>query len=103
MRYLFYDYANTAFEDLLCKTAPEDQLAADPLVEIEYILAQVAGKRIVGVVCSDDYPGSALAAAIAKRLGLPGPEPEIVLICQHNICHAWHKRHSCRTLFRTSR
>ena len=35
------------------------------------------------MISTDDYPGSALAAAIAKRLGLPGPDPAVILICQH--------------------
>ena len=52
-------------------------------MEVERILASVEGTAIGAVVSSDDYPGSALAAIIAKRLGLPGPDPRIVLICQH--------------------
>ena len=35
------------------------------------------------MITSDDYPGSALAAVIAQRLGLPGPDPAAVLLCQH--------------------
>ena len=35
------------------------------------------------MISSDDYPGSALAAVVAERLGLPGPTPEVALICQH--------------------
>jgi biotin carboxylase len=31
----------------------------------------------------DDYPGAALAAVLAKELGLPGPEPRVSLVCQH--------------------
>jgi biotin carboxylase len=81
--YLFHDYASASLEDLISKTAPDADLAADPLVEIDRILASIDGRTIAAVISTDDYPGSALAAAIAKRLGLPGPEPELVLICQH--------------------
>jgi biotin carboxylase len=35
------------------------------------------------VISTDDYPGSALAAILAKELGLPGVEPRVNLICQH--------------------
>ena len=35
------------------------------------------------VVSTDDFPGSTLAAALARRLGLRGPSPEAVLIAQH--------------------
>ena len=33
------------------------------------------GVELAGVISSDDYPGSALAAVVAKRLGLPAPDP----------------------------
>ncbi|MBK5198903.1 MAG: hypothetical protein JJE37_11575, partial [Methyloceanibacter sp.] len=82
-RYLFHDYASASLEDLISKAAPDADLAADPLVEIDRILASIDGRKIAAVISTDDYPGSALAAAIAKRLGLPGPEPELALICQH--------------------
>jgi biotin carboxylase len=83
IKFLFHDYACTSLEDLVGGPACLDGIAADPLDEIETILAKAAGHDIAAVITSDDYPGSALAAAIAKRLGLPGPEPEIALICQH--------------------
>lgn len=36
-----------------------------------------------GILASDDYPGTPVAALVAQRLGLPGPSPEAVLLCQH--------------------
>jgi len=47
----------------------------DALDFIERAVAASEGKAIDGVMASDDYPGSILAAAIACRLGLPGPHP----------------------------
>lgn len=32
---------------------------------------------------TDDYPGSALAAIVAERLGLPCTPPAVNLLCQH--------------------
>lgn len=55
----------------------------DALDFIERAVAASEGKAIDGVMASDDYPGSILAAAIACRLGLPGPHPRSVLLCQH--------------------
>jgi biotin carboxylase len=81
--FIFHDYASTSLEDLIMERAAEAGLVADPLGEIERILELVRGREIAGVISSDDYPGSALAAPIAKRLGLPAPDPEITLICQH--------------------
>lgn len=42
-----------------------------------------------GVVAFDDYPASVLAAAIAERLGLPGPSLASVVAC-HN--KAWSRK-----------
>lgn len=82
VKYLFHDYASISLEDLICNVASHAGFAG-PLEEMEAILAEVAGVRLAGVISTDDYPGSALAAAIAKRLGLPGPDPAVTLICQH--------------------
>jgi len=81
--FIFHDYASTSLEDLITERAAEAGLVADPLGEIERILELVRGREIAGVISSDDYPGSALAAAVAERLGVPAPDPEITLICQH--------------------
>src|SRR5262245_37286134 len=80
---MFQDYASTSLEDLISERAAGGSPVADPLAEIERILDLVKGREIAGVISSDDYPGSALAAAVAKRLGLPAPDPGVVLICQH--------------------
>jgi biotin carboxylase len=81
--YIFHDYASTSLEDLVSNPDRAKDLAADPLDEIEAILAKARGLKLAGVITSDDYPGSALAAAVAQRLGLPGPDPAVVLLCQH--------------------
>jgi biotin carboxylase len=39
--------------------------------------------RIDAVLSSSDYPGAIIAAAIATRLGLPGPRPERVIAASH--------------------
>ena len=83
IRYIFHDYASTSLEDLVSNPDRAKDLAADALDEIETILAKLSGLDIAGVITGDDYPGSALAAAIAQRLGLPGPDPAVVLLCQH--------------------
>jgi len=81
--FLFHDYASTSLEDLINARAAEGGAVADPLTEIERILDLIKGRKIAAVMSTDDYPGSALAAAVAQRLGFPGPDPEVTLICQH--------------------
>ena len=83
VKYLFHDYASTSLEDLICQVEGAEGLAADPLAEIDAILAKVAGIQLAAVISSDDYPGCSLAAVIAERLGLPAPSPAVTLICQH--------------------
>lgn len=41
------------------------------------------GGRIAGVLSSSDYPGASLAAALANRLGLPGPPVAAVIRSSH--------------------
>lgn len=81
--FLFHDYASASLEELISGIAREGAYAEDPHAEIERILTQFDGIKIDAVISTDDYPGAALAAIVAKRLGLPGPDPRVVLICQH--------------------
>src|SRR5262245_35066348 len=83
VEYFFHDYASTNLEDLICNVASDADFDAGPLEEMDAILAKIAGVRLAAVISTDDYPGSALAAAIAKHVGLPGPDPAVTLICQH--------------------
>jgi len=79
----FHDCASTSVEELITGAKEPGARAADPDAEIDRILAGANGRKIGAVVSTDDYPGSALAAIVAKRLGLPGPDPRVVLVCQH--------------------
>lgn len=56
--------------------------ALDPRAYIERAVRGGLG-RIDGVLSSSDYPGAAVAAAIAARLGLSGPRPAAVLEAGH--------------------
>jgi biotin carboxylase len=82
-KYLFHDYASTSLEELIVGRAEGREGAADPIAEAEQILGWIDRAGIAAVISTDDYPGSALAAVLAKELGLPGPEPRVNLICQH--------------------
>ena len=59
---------------------PED---FDALAFIDEAVDEFREAKIDGVMASDDYPGCIVAAAIASRLNLPGPDPEAILLCQH--------------------
>jgi ATP-grasp domain len=79
----FHDYASLLLEELVAHEPPAGTEVADPRDEIHRILACYRGARIDGIVSTDDYPGSSLAAIVASQLGLPGVAPAINLRCQH--------------------
>jgi hypothetical protein len=64
----------------------------DPFVLLEQAIAAHGsgragnsgqGGRIDGVLSSSDYPGATLAGAMARRLSLPGSDPEAVIRTSH--------------------
>ena len=61
----------------------EDPASFDAAAFIASAARVIREERLDGVVASDDYPGSIVAAALAHELRLPGPSPEAVLRCQH--------------------
>jgi len=67
---------------------PADADCEADLDVLAFIDRQAADARVAGVLSSSDYPGAAVAAAIASRLGLPGPRPERVL----ESAHKWYSR-----------
>lgn len=50
-----------------------------------YIEQCAARKDIAGVFSSSDYPGATVAAAIARRAKLPGPDPRCLLRASHKL------------------
>ncbi|HUO86276.1 MAG TPA: hypothetical protein VM617_02710 [Thermoanaerobaculia bacterium] len=56
----------------------------DPVAWVEEAAERWSG-RIDGVFVSSDYPGAILSAALAERLGLPGPGVGAVLACAHKL------------------
>lgn len=82
-RFLFHDYASLAIEDLVAAEPPPETAVGDPLIEIERIVDRFGRKNLAGVFSTDDYPGSAIASAVAARLSLVAPDPAVNLLCQH--------------------
>ncbi|CCV09394.1 conserved hypothetical protein [Mesorhizobium metallidurans STM 2683] len=83
VQFLFHDYASIELENYIGSDASTVLSVADPLAEIDLILARFKGEAIHGVVSTDDYPGSTIACAVAQRLNLPAPDPAVNLLCQH--------------------
>lgn len=81
-RLLFHDYASDALEEMVAPHRPAHLHVRDPIEEMDVIVKGLPD-RVDAVVSTDDFPGSTLAAGLARRLGLRGPSPEAVLIAQH--------------------
>jgi hypothetical protein len=50
---------------------------------IERLAERFRDAGLDGVMSSDEYVGAAIAAAVAKRLGLPGTDPAQIVVAQH--------------------
>ncbi len=66
-------------------TGPDDESRPwdfDVVAFIEDSVRSLPG-TLDGIISSSDYPGATVAAAIAARLGLSGPDPKTVICCSH--------------------
>lgn len=80
--FTWHEYASDALEHLV-SPMPHGHPISDPCAEVERLVAIARSRRVDGVVSTDDYPGSALAAIVADSLGLPSTPPTVNLLCQH--------------------
>ncbi len=67
------------FGSLSDADCPDD---LDPIPYADELVRTYRGS-IEGVTSSSDYPGATLAALVAKRLGLPGARPDLLLRASH--------------------
>lgn len=81
--FLFHDYATAVLGELISEERPTETSIADPINEVEHIVRKCREMAIDCVVSTDDYPGSAMASIVARRLNLPGIDPAVNLLCQH--------------------
>jgi hypothetical protein len=82
-RFYFHDYASLVLEELVADEPLDKSDLADPRIEVRRLAAEYRDAAIEAVVSTDDYPGSALAAILARFFGLPGVAPAVNLRCQH--------------------
>lgn len=82
-RFFFHDYASLALEELVADEPNEQASLSDSRLEVRRLIEQYRDAALDAVVSTDDYPGSALAAILARFFGLPGVPPAVNLRCQH--------------------
>jgi biotin carboxylase len=76
------DFGGDYFDDFLTSERRDNGQYLDILKLIAETVQKYRGK-IDGVTSAVGYPGMSATAIIAKRLGLPGPQPEPIMICEH--------------------
>jgi hypothetical protein len=82
LRLHFHEYASIELENL-AGSLPCENLIRSPCEEISDLVGRFSGSNLHAVVSTDDYPGSVIAAIVARRLGLPGASSIANLRCQH--------------------
>lgn len=50
---------------------------------VDRIVARYRGAGLAGVISNEEQWGALIAAVVAERLGLPGPDPRAILAAQH--------------------
>lgn len=82
-RLTWHDYGSDALEDLVAPAPRGHGSIPDPCAEVGRLVAAAQSNGVDGVISTDDYPGSALAAIVAELLRLPGTPSMVNLLCQH--------------------
>ena len=79
---VFHEFDAAFFDKILYSDdAREEDFDLD--VFLKEKLAELREQNIAGCISAVDHPGSALSAIFAKELGLTGPDPAVVIRCQH--------------------
>lgn len=79
---IFDEFGGDYFDDLLVEH-PQPTAALQVMDLIEETLEKHSFARLSGVTSAVGYPGYSAAAIMADRLGLPGPSPYALLLCEH--------------------
>jgi biotin carboxylase len=78
---VFEDVGGDYFDNPLLETG--DAQALDIIALIEDLVHRYRDAGLRGVTSAVGYPGMSVASIVAERLGLPGPDIECVLLCEH--------------------
>jgi biotin carboxylase len=81
--FISHTYASDELERLTAIEPSAEVSINDPEDEIASLSERCVHEGIEALVSADDYPGATLASIVARRLNLPGVDPEANLLCQH--------------------
>ncbi|MEX0671867.1 MAG: ATP-grasp domain-containing protein [Candidatus Babeliales bacterium] len=75
--FIYHTYTQQEADEIFYQPTSNLCRCVDELVEL------YRSKKIDGVLYATDYIGTALGAIVAQKLGLTGPDPATILLCQH--------------------
>jgi biotin carboxylase len=75
------DFAGDYFDDFREVGAATQSM--DIVALIEESRKTYAGANLAGITSAVGYPGMSVVSVLANQLGLPGPSPEAIILCEH--------------------
>lgn len=81
-RFISHQYASVGLAEMVAPAARHVHISP-VLDEVQRLQAEASSLGVQGVVSTDDYPGSTIAAIASSHLGLPGTPIIADLVCQH--------------------
>src|SRR5438105_10964590 len=82
-RIIWDEFGGDYFDDLLVKNPEGANQKLDILELIDSTIEKYKDSDLAGVTSAVGYPGMSATAIIAQRMGLPGPKPHPILLCEH--------------------
>ncbi len=80
---IYDDFDEDYFDNFLGEN-PDFKVAPLNIVElIESTVNKYKYSNLAGVTSAVGYPGMSASSIIAKKLDLPGPSPEAIILCEH--------------------
>ncbi len=80
---VFDEFGGDYFDNPLLEDEGGQAPALDVLSEIEDLIGRYTDAGLGGVTSAVGYPGMSVASIVARRLRLPGPSINCILLCEH--------------------
>lgn len=79
----FDEFGGDYFDDLLGEKPKLDGQPLDIIKLMDDTVRSHHDERLAGITSGVGYPGMSATAVLTDRLGLPGPKPAPILLCEH--------------------
>lgn len=80
---IFDEFDENYFDNFLGENPDFYQPKLDIVGLIEQTILKYKDQNLSGVTSAVGYPGMSASSVIAQSLGLPGPPPDAVMLCEH--------------------